>query len=240
MRRLTSLAIALSLAGSPAIGSFAASLPQRDPPLGKLWPVDEFAREPGLLQLRDQVMAVVQSRDPSRLAAMSTDRLSIEDKEAMTRDQFLAWFRRMRAPQQAMFWQRLRDAMAQGFARVGDLPGPLTVEAPYVPALLARRPDIDRSLLAIAGAGIAVHRDPSGRSPVIDRLDHDVVYQGPALPEATPRGEYDGEYYWWQIKTPGGRLGWVLSKYALTTSEARFLFRKVDGVWTFAGYEPGD
>ena len=121
---------------------------------------------------------------------MSTDRLSIEDKEAMTRDQFLAWFRRMRAPQQAMFWQRLRDAMAQGFARADDRPGPLTVEAPYVPALLARRPDIDRSLLAIAGAGIAVHRDPGGRSPVIDRLDHDVVYQGPALPEATRPGEY--------------------------------------------------
>lgn len=43
-----------------------------------------------------------------------------------------------------------------------------------------------------------------------------------------------------RVTTPAGRRGWVLSKYALTGSDPRFLFRRVGGVWKLVGYATAD
>ena len=213
----------------------AASPLTQEPSLGKLRPIDEIARDPSLRKLRDDVLAIAQRRDLSALAAMSAARLQIDD-ESMTRDQFIAWVRRM----PASFWQELGDAMAAGFVRSNDPHEAPMFDAPYVSIMRSRREDNDQPLLAIVGTAVAVHRDPDAGSPVIDRLDHDIVRPGEASAEATRPGEFAGDYLWLQIKTPSGRLGWVLSKYALSGSEPRFRFRRTSGVWKLVGYITGD
>jgi hypothetical protein len=216
-------------------GSWAASPLTQEPSLAKLQPVDEIAHDPSLRKLRDDVLAIAQHRDLSGLAAISAARLKIDD-ESMTRGQFIAWVRRM----QTSFWQELRDGVAAGFARSSDPHDAPMFDAPYVAIMRSRREDSDQPLLAIVGTGVAVHRDPDARSPVIDRLDYDVVRPGEASAEATRAGEFSGDYLWLQIKTPSERLGWVLSKYALDGSEPRFRFRKMNGVWKLVGYITGD
>ena len=238
MRRLTMLTSAVITIAALA----TAAAWQPTPSLGKLRLVDEFARDRNLGAMRDELLTVARRRDVAGLTALSADRLSIGD-ESMTRDQFLAWVRRMPSEEQDMFWQRLRDALVLGAARVrGAAAGEATVQAPYVPELLSRRHDNGQPLLAIAGTGVAVHRGPSARSAVIDRLDYDVIDGSSAFLDARPTkpGEFDGAYEWLRVTTPGGRRGWVLSKYALTASEPRFLFRNVGGVWKLAGYVTGD
>src|ERR1051325_10725887 len=104
------LLVVLVLIASCETGPLAAAAPQEPPSLGKLRPVDEFTRDPSLRKLRDEILALARRRDLPGLAALSADRLSIEG-EAMTRQEFMAWFRRMPQPEQTLFWQHLRDGM---------------------------------------------------------------------------------------------------------------------------------
>jgi hypothetical protein len=123
MRRVVALIAALVVLAGGTTSGFLESTPQAEPGLGKLWPDDGVAHDASLRQLRDTVLAVARRRDLSMLMAMSADSLSIAG-ELMTRDQFVAWFERKAAPDQASarrIRRRVQLAAHQDATRAGGM-----------------------------------------------------------------------------------------------------------------------
>jgi hypothetical protein len=201
----------------------------------KIARVDESARDPTLGRLRDDLLAVAKGRDLARLLPLMADTVRV-DFDEMPRAQFAEWFAQRSAADQALFWQQLRDAFTLGMAYEPGIAEPTTLIAPYTTVALEKILERGDLLLAITGSGVAVHRDPNPSSPIVERLDHDLVEIGPELPLPAPPGAFDGVYEWLHVKTPSGRLGWVVSKYVRAVNDPRFYVTKAGGVWKVSGY----
>ena len=194
------------------------------PPDGKkLMPVDESRRDPVLGAFRDRVADAARREDLSQLRSLIGNPAHFESDD-LTPDGFIARVRALATPDRAAFWKQLRDALALGmaYARSGVEP---RLIAPYTFVLLKNPESI-----AITGARVAMHERADAASPVVARLDYDVVAYG-------PDGATDE---WVHIETADGRMGWVAARYAHSPSEPRFQFGKIRGVWKLIGYGTGD
>ena len=118
--------------------------------------------------------------------------------------------------------------------------GPGDLCAPYSVFLLPEEFNGTYAPLAITASGVNVRREPTLASPVIEQLDYDIVAQGTEGSQPAQPGEFDGVYEWYQIKTPRGQLGWVLSKYAGDAGSRRFCFTIEDGQWKLSAWAVGD
>ncbi len=118
--------------------------------------------------------------------------------------------------------------------------GPGDLSAPYFVFLLPEEFNGSYAPLVITAAEVNVRREPRLASPVIEQLDHDVVAQGSKVSQPAEPGKFDGVYEWYQIKTPRGQLGWVLSKYTGSVGSRRFCFTIEDGQWKLSAWAVGD
>ena len=218
-----------------AVAAVAAAPAQPAAQVRKVARVDESARDPALGRLRDQLLAVAKARDLARLLPLLADTVRVEFDE-MPRAQFAERFAQWSAADRALFWQQLRDAFTLGMAYDRGIAEPTTLIAPYTTVALEKIAESGDRPLAITGSGVAVRRDPNPSSPILERLDHDLVEIGPALPLPAQPGVFDGVYEWLHVKTPSGRLGWVVSKYVRAVNDPRFYIGNVNGAWKVTGY----
>jgi hypothetical protein len=206
-----------------SVGLLCLALAIGAPPDGrKLLPVDESRRDPVLRAFRDAVVTAARREDLSQLRPLLGNPVHFESDD-LTPDRLIARIREMAAPDRAAFWKQLRDALALGMAYNGGGVDP-TLIAPYT--FVLENPES----IAITGAGVALHERAHAASPIVARLDYDVVGYGPG-------GATDE---WVNIETSDGRVGWVAARYAHSPGEPRFQFGKIGGVWKLIGYGTGD
>jgi hypothetical protein len=189
----------------------------------RLLPIDDTRGDRALRELRNRLLSAVASQEIAQLEPLLADYVYAEF-DGMPRDEFIKRFQRGSAETRTRFWQELRDALLLGVAQE---PGRAEACAPYT---YRRIPSGDRDeqvLLAVTGSHVAVRDLPQANSLVIERLSHDIVELGPQ-PE---QDEASDGYSWVHIKTPSGRLGWVLSRYVRANSSPRFCFQKYEGRW---------
>ena len=213
--------------------------------------VDEAAHDPELARLRDRLLMAAKQRDLAQLLPLLSDPVRPFFDE-MSRDEWAAWFEHQSASDQAPFWQDLRDAFTLGMAYEHEANEPMLL-APYTTVTIEaivkptdNDPDQYYAIkdpdqyYAITGSGVAVRRDPTMSSPIIERLDYDLVQSTPAGTKPTQAGVLDGVYEWLQVKTRSGELGWMTSKYAWNVFDIRFVIKKSDGVWKVTAWASGD
>ena len=208
------------------VGFLCLVLAVGGPPDGKkVVPVDESRRDPMLRAFRDQVADAARREDLSRLRPLISDGAYFgESSEGLTPDAFVARIGNLDATERPAFWRQLRDALALGMAYDRSGVDPRLI-APYTSALLENPESV-----AITGARVAVHERADARSPIVMRLNYDVVAYG-------PEGTTDE---WVQIETADGRVGWVAARYARSPSQPRFEFGNIHGDWKLIGYGTGD
>jgi hypothetical protein len=218
------------------VAAGGAAPAQRRPEGWKVARIDEAAHNPELARLRDGVLVAARERDLARLLPLLSDPVRVpRDSELMpmSHNEFATWFAGRSTSEQALFWQDLRDAFTLGMAyeRAAEpmLLAPYTLVA--INTIVEPTEKDAYQYYAITGSRVAVRRDPTLSSPIIQRLDHELIEKGPAVPAPMQPGALDGVYEWRQVKTRSGQLGWVASKYALNVFDRRFAVEKRDGVW---------
>jgi len=204
----------------------------------KLMPVDEAQRDPSLNAFRGSLLAVARRENASQLAALAAENVMFEEDE-LTPAAFAARIAALPTDERAKFWQELRDDVTFGMAYERGFEVP-TLLAPYVSVLLRERAESDPEVMAITGRAVAVHERSQMSSPIIARLDYDIVHQGPDGLLPVEPGEFEGMYEWVHILMDDGRAGWVVSKYVYSVGEPRFAFRKTRGIWKLIGYWTAD
>jgi hypothetical protein len=207
-----------------SVGLLCVALAIGTPPdARKLVPVDESRGNPVLKVFRDRVVDAARREDLSRLRPLIGNPARF-DSEELTPDAFIARMRAMAAADRAELWKQLRNALALGMAYSGSGVESSLI-APYTFVLLKNPESI-----AITGAKVALHERADAASPIVARLDYDVVGYG-------PDGMTDE---WVNIEMADGRVGWVAARYAHSPGEPRFQFGKIGGVWKLIGYGTGD
>ena len=131
-------------------------------------------------------------------------------------------------PATSRIWHELGEALRLGCDRAPD--GEL-----WAPSLSLARDDMDEgegppTLLAV-GPNALLHAAPSDSSPVVRRLDWDVL---------TPRGEDDGESMWIEVALGEGQRGYVRRALVRSQSDYRAVFGRVRGRWRMTAFVAGD
>ena len=231
MSTLWCLCGALAVAGTIGSDPLFAS-----PQVGKVRPVDEAARDPGLRDIRAGIIGATASGDTAQFLPFLAPKVKVDYDRALTPDEAVKWIRTQRPADQQLFWQELRDGVTLGFIRSAD-----AMCAPYIAFVLPEDADQGMPYLAITGRGVRVRRDPAQASPVIARLDLDFVTMapGPLFTQPAEAGLAGGNYEWFHVRLADS-LGWVLSKFVGEHGMRRFCFSSIGGRWMLSGWAAGD
>lgn len=139
-----------------------------------------------------------------------------------------------------------------GFVR--DRQGRLTFVAPYTEAHSWRISDRQRRGLKVKGAwtkweGSELGFVTRGRVPLlkypnafakrIALLDHEIVRLGSEVINR-PLSHNRTQTIWRSIRLPGGKLGWIESRYIHAAFDHRAYFRKTGGTWQMMSFVAGD
>lgn len=201
----------------------------------KLTPTDEAARDPRLRNVRDAVLSAAKARDLALLRPLLASRVKVDFDQELAPADATALIAGYSVEEQRLFWQDLREGVQLGFVRQGE-----DVCAPYAVFQIPDRVDGSFNPVAIIASGVHVRRQPSVASPVVATLSHDIVPEGPDYPKPEGSGKFGGVYEWYQVRTPEGTLGWVLSKYLRLPGARRFCFSNENGSWKLSSWATGD
>lgn len=232
MKARSAVLVAILLAG-PAVNA------QPSRPGRKVAPVDEAQHDPELARLRAGLLDAAGRADLTRLLPFLAEPVVVFSTNR-SHSELRRWFAAQSPSDQARFWERVRDAFTLGMAYERGANAPMLL-APYTGVALSEIPNTLSDHYAVVGSGVAVYRDPTVSSPVIERLDHDVVDAvvtskappGPA--DVLPRADQ-----WRQVRTPSGQLGWLPSTHARSAYDTRFSIERIDGVWKVTGWATGE
>jgi hypothetical protein len=190
---------------------------------GKLLPVDDAARDPGLFATRAQLQSAIARRDADAVLAVIDPRI----RAGFGGNDGIAAFRRQWGfpGSTSRLWSELGTALALG----GSFQNPDTFVFPYVYSRWPEDKDAFESV-AVLGNNVNVRSAPRLDSAVLARLSFDVL--------KLAGGGLGGE--WTAVQLPDGRKGYIASRYVRSSVGYRgFLVRK-NGAWRLTTFVAGD
>lgn len=189
----------------------------------RLLPVDEAARDPELVEFRQQLMQAVARRDVEAIIQNASEDivLGFEDEHGQ------ATFRELIAHDPAAFWADLGRILGLGGSfNDGDF------IAPYITSTW---PDETGCEWAVLGRGVRLRARPDLSAPVVAILDYDLV-EGIYYP-SPPVTDTDG---WTRVRIASGVVGFVSTALLRSPIDQRLRFTKKSGRWQIASFVGGD
>ncbi len=191
---------------------------------GKLYPVDEGARDESFAQFRRQLRAAVDRRDvrfiesildPEILNSFGGDGGPKEFRETWKLDR----------PSRSTLWRTLRSVLSMGS---GEITGQFC--APYV---FAKFPDWkgldDFYAVAVIKKKVPAYDRPDARAPVRAYYSYDVLNSAPGAPPG-----------WLQIQRPSGQPLYIRRADARSPIDYRACFHKREERWFMTTLVAGD
>lgn len=212
--------IALSLALIVAAGASAQERFVR--------PSDEAKRDPTFLAFRTKLIAAVKRRDSKHLLGILDPKIT----SSFGGDEGIADFKKYwKFPgPKTEFWSEFLTVITNGGGFDKETKNRFC--APY---LFENFPaDLDEFRhLAIFGSNVNLRSKPSLMAPVVAQLSYNVV-------EAVEPGSQDEDSDWMEIRTLGGKRGFVKSGFVRSPIDYRACFEKKRGKWKMTAFVAGD
>ncbi len=198
-------------------------------------PVDEAAKDASFLAFRKKLIAAVDKKDAKFIYSILDPKIEL----SYGGDAGIADFKRMWEPEKktSKFWDEFARVIKNGGAfyevegrKLGGF------AAPYTYSNFPDSPDLDLfEHHIIFGNNVNLREAPSMDAKVIERLSYNIVaLTGNKLKPG------DEEADWYQIKTLGGKAGWVKAEYVRSPIGFRAGFEKKRGQWKMIFFIAGD
>jgi hypothetical protein len=197
--------------------------------VGKLYPVDEAARDPSLFVLRARLLEAIQKRDTAFiLSSLSPDIVNSFGGNGGVAEFKEQW--RLEQPDSKL-WHTLASVLALG----GSFQNEGTFAAPYT---FSRFPDQLDAFEhgVIVGESVRVRQKATADSPVVASLSFDIV----VVTDWGAKSSGDGKQGWVRIKIASGREGYIASGYVRSPIDYRAVFEKRPGRWLITTLVVGD
>lgn len=190
---------------------------------GVLLPVDEAAKNPGFLEFRNRLKAIVARRDTKALL----ENVHPDIRASFGSDNGIRAFREMWKLDRpdSTLWKELGTVLDLG----GSFDGPDSFTAPYV---FSRWPNnVDSfEFMAVVGRTVRIRTAPGLDAPVLASVSHAIL-----------EGDRDGKSTeeWIAVKHKG-RHAFISSRYVRIPIDYRANFRFSDGRWQMVFFVAGD
>ncbi|HEY5711857.1 MAG TPA: SH3 domain-containing protein [Allosphingosinicella sp.] len=190
-------------------------------------PVDRCSSEPSFVRFRNQLRAAVARRDGAFLLSIAAPNIEYSFGDSPGRAGFVrAWG--LTRPASSRIWHELEEVLRLGCDRAED-------GEYWAPSLSLAQDEMDlgegpETLLAVGPAAI-LHAAPSESSPVVARLEWDIL---------TSRGEDDGQSQWIEVALGDGTRGFVRRSLVRSQGDYRAVFGRVGGRWRMTAFVAGD
>lgn len=194
------------------------------PAVTRLPPLDQCSSDPSFVAFRDELKGAIARRDREAILAIITDTIEVDFGGGAGREEFARTWG-LDNPQTSRLWDELNEILALGCAR--DEYG--VIWAPSMVRQLDEDSDPFTTMVAIE-PGAAVHRAANADSPVVARLDWDVVTVG----------EYAHPEEWVPITLADGRSGYARREHLRWPTDYRAAFERIDGRWRMIVLIAGD
>lgn len=109
-RRVVGTLLVLSATFAPSVDGQPASLPTAQA-TRKLKPIDEAKTDASLRTLRDALLTAAEAKDAARLQPLLASKVTIDFDKALTPTEVVKEINGYSPPDQALFWQDLREAV---------------------------------------------------------------------------------------------------------------------------------
>lgn len=189
----------------------------------RLPPVDRCAADPSFSRFRADLAEAVERRDRDHVLALVADDIMVDFGGGHGRSAFIeAW--KLERPAESKLWAELAEILRLGCTIEGE-----TATSPSLMEQLREDRDAFMTLLAVK-PGAVLREGPSDDSPVLRRLDWDLL-------TLAPKGGADG---WFPIALDGGRTGYVRQEHVRSPIDYRAVFAKEKGRWRMTVLVAGD
>jgi hypothetical protein len=194
------------------------------PPLAaRLPPVDRCAADPSFGRFRADLLSALQRRDRAHLLGIVAEDIMVDFGGGHGRAAFIEHWGLAR-PKESPLWAELGQILRLGCTIQGG-----TASSPSLMDQLPADRDAFMTLLAVR-PGAALRKAPSNSSPVIRRLDWDLL-------TLAPKGAVEG---WFPIVLEDGGTGYVLWEHVRSPVDYRAVFSKQNGRWQMTVLVAGD
>ncbi|MBK7708224.1 MAG: SH3 domain-containing protein [Acidobacteria bacterium] len=206
-----------------SIGLFSASSQERF-----VKPLDDGGKDASLVAFRTKLIAATKKRDTKFI-------LSILDPKIVSSfggDEGVADFKRYWkiSTAKSEFWATFLPVITNGGEFMADDRSLFC--APYL--FTSFPDDLDSFLyLAIFGNNVNLRSAPSLKAPVIAQLSYNVV-------EPVEQADRTAKSDWIEIRTLGGKKGFVKSEFVRSPIDYRACFAKKGGKWKMTAFVAGD
>lgn len=200
--------------------------------LGKLLPVDEAKRAPGLADFRKKLEDAVKKKDKAAVVAALAPNVRTGNQQGV--DAFTkAW--KLDDPN-SRFWTDMANALRQG-GSFGLQGGNNVFTVPHVYGRLPQNLD-PAQYGVITGERVNVRKSPDRQGETITRLTYDIVK---LAPNPEPKTEtIDGETHpWVPIILPDGQTGYVYGRYVRQANGLHAAFERVGDEWKLTYFGEG-
>jgi hypothetical protein len=197
--------------------------------VGKLYPVDEAAKDPSFFAFRARLLKAIHKKDASFL-------LSIVDPKIANNfggDDGLTQFKRIWHPERptSPVWTELLAVLVLG----GKFDKDQSFAAPYLFNSFPEQFDAFEHG-AVIEDGVRVRREPNTRGTVIRTLSFDIVKLGGGVNRRNPGEKRE----WVLVELTDGQRGYVASEYIRSPIDYRAIFEKKNGKWIMTAFIAGD
>jgi hypothetical protein len=221
--------------GAPAPAAPAAPVTAAGPAanLGKLLPVDEAKRAPGLADFRNKLEAAVKKKDKAAVLSMLAPNVRTTGNQQGVDAFAKAW--NLDDPN-SRFWTDMATILRQG-GSFGLQGGNTTFTAPHVFGRLPQNLD-PAQYGVISGERVNIRKTPDRQGETVTRLTYDVVK---LAPNPNPKTEtIDGETHpWVPIILPDGQTGYVYGRYIRQANGLHAAFERVNNEWKLTYFGEG-
>jgi hypothetical protein len=193
------------------------------PPLTRLPPVDRCAADSSFSRFRADLVDAIARRDRDHVLGILADDVMVDFGGGHGRAAFIEHWALDR-PEESRLWTELGQILRLGCTIEGA-----TASAPSLTNQLPADRDAFMTLLAVK-PGAALREAPSETSPVIRRLDWDLL-------TLAPKGAVEG---WFPILLEDGGTGYVRWEHVRSPVDYRAVFSKQDGRWKVTVLVAGD
>ena len=201
---------------------------------GKLYPVDEAARDPEFFAFRSRLIAALQKRDTAVLYSAVSDHI----KNSFGGNDGIAAFKELWRPEDAdsKLWGLLTEVLANG----GRFDASKNFFAPYWYAVEPSGGGDDPFVYgAIVGRGVKVRREPTATREALADLDFDVI-KVKNWEEKPDSSQPASGRTWIAVELADRRAGFVASTYVRSRVGYRAGFAKREGRWVLEFLVAGD
>lgn len=198
---------------------------------GKLLPVDEAARDAGFFIFRARLQEAVARHDAAAVLEAVDPNIRVgfggKDGIANFREKW-----KLQDGDRSPLWAELGTVLALG----GGFQSEGSFAAPYV---FSRWPEAFDAFehVAVVGSDVRVRSAPSLDGKILASLGFDILRVSQAgRSRLTPAQAKE----WTAVELPGGRTGYISSRYIRSSVGYRALFNKVNGRWRMTAFVAGD